>query len=128
MIVAAVPARGPFAGSVAAPPSKSHTNRALILEGIIWSAVAVLCTTLLARAWFGRACGLVAGALLACTVGFWGYGEVAYPYVALAGETALLAWLANATLQGQRSRVVWMGLAWGISAGVRWDWSHFGCW
>jgi hypothetical protein len=96
-------------------------NRALILEGIVWSAIAVLCTVLLARAWFGRSLGLLAGLLLACTVGFWGYGEVAYPYVALAGETALLAWLANSTLAGHRTRVVWMGVAWAISAGVRWD-------
>jgi 3-phosphoshikimate 1-carboxyvinyltransferase len=34
MIVSAVPARGPFTGSVAAPPSKSHTNRALILAAL----------------------------------------------------------------------------------------------
>jgi hypothetical protein len=100
-------------------------NRALILEGIAWSAIAVVCTTLLARAWFGRAVGLLAGLLLACTVGFWGYGEVAYPYVALAGETALLAWLANGTLAGRRSRVVWMGLAWAVSLGVRWDGAVF---
>src|SRR5205807_5131097 len=39
-------------------------NRALILEGIIWSAVAVACTTLLARALFGRALGLLSGILL----------------------------------------------------------------
>src|SRR5207302_6103247 len=63
-------------------------NRSLILEGIAWSAIAVVCTIGLARAMFGKGAALLAGALLLCTVGFWGYGEVAYPYVALAGETA----------------------------------------
>src|SRR5262249_30776899 len=58
-------------------------NRALILEGVVWSAIAVGCTVVLARAMFGRGVGLLAGLLLVCTVGFWGYGEVAYPYVAL---------------------------------------------
>ena len=66
-------------------------NRSLVLEGILWSALAVGMTTLLARAMFGRGVGLLAGTLLLLTVGFWGYGEVAYPYVALAGETATLA-------------------------------------
>ena len=65
--------------------------------------------------------GLLAGLLLACTVGFWGYGEVAYPYVALAGETATLAWLAHSTLAGRRGHVVWLGCAWAVAAGVRWD-------
>src|SRR5205823_5300920 len=32
-----------------------------------------------------------------------------------------LAWLAHGVLQGKRQRVVWLGLAWGVSLGVRWD-------
>jgi hypothetical protein len=99
----------------------NDANRALIAEGIAWSVLAVLCTAALGKALFGRAMGLLAAALLVFTVGFWGYGEVAYPYVALAGETVVLAWLAFGTLQGDRRRVLWLGLAWGISAGVRWD-------
>ena len=70
---------------------------------------------------FGRAPGSWPGSLLVCTVGFWGYGEVAYPYVALAGETASLAWLAHAVLAGRGRLIVLLGLVWGISAGVRWD-------
>src|SRR5262249_18853602 len=96
-------------------------NRGLILEGILWSGVAGFATTVLARVFFGRGAGLLAGGLLVCTVGFWGYGEVAYPYVALAGETALLAWLAQSALSGNSRGVVWFGAVWGISAGVRWD-------
>jgi hypothetical protein len=96
-------------------------NRSLILEGIAWSAVAVAATIGLARSMFGRTAGLLAGVLLLCTVGFWGYGEVAYPYVALAGETAALAWLAHSVLAGHKRLIVVLGLIWAVSAGVRWD-------
>lgn len=96
-------------------------NRSLVLEGIIWSALATACTIMLGRALFGRAAGLLAGLLLVTTVGFWGYGEVAYPYVALAGETATLALLAHMVMAGRGRFIVLFGLVWGISAGVRWD-------
>ncbi len=96
-------------------------NRSLILEGITWSAVAVACTLGLARAMFGKTAALLAGLLLVCTVGFWGYGEVAYPYVALAGETAALAWLAHSVLAGRQRLILAMAVMWAISAGVRWD-------
>src|SRR5262249_43771150 len=84
-------------------------NRALVLEGILWSAVAVGCTTILGRQLFGRTTGLVSGVLLLATVGFWGYAEVAYPYVALAGETAALALLTWMVLSGRRRAMI--GLA-----------------
>ena len=42
-------------------------NRSLVLEGILWSALAVGMTTLLARAMFGRGVGLLAGTLLLLT-------------------------------------------------------------
>ncbi|MGI9149519.1 MAG: glycosyltransferase family 39 protein [Chloroflexota bacterium] len=96
-------------------------NRSLVLEGVLWSALATACTIGLGRALFGRTVGLLAGLLLVCTVGFWGYGEVAYPYVALAGETATLAFLAHAVITGRARLILVLGLAWGISAGVRWD-------
>ena len=100
-------------------------NRALVIEGLLWSAVAVGCTTLLGRALFGRALGLLAGVLLLCTVGFWGYGEVAYPYVALAGETASLALLTHAILGGREKLLIALGAVWAISLGVRWDGAVF---
>jgi hypothetical protein len=96
-------------------------NRALILEGVAWSAVAVACTIALGRAIFGRTVGLLAGLLLLCTVGFWGYAEVAYPYVALAGETAALALLTYLVLAGRQRLVLALALVWAVSAGVRWD-------
>src|SRR5262249_25421282 len=96
-------------------------NRALVLEGILWSAVAVACTTLLGRAMFGRTVGLLGGLLLFATVGFWGYGEVAYPYVALAGETSALALLAHEVIAGRRRLVLLLAVVWAVSLGVRWD-------
>jgi len=41
VIVAAVPARGPFRGAVAVPPSKSFTNRALVLAALAGHPVAI---------------------------------------------------------------------------------------
>jgi hypothetical protein len=99
----------------------NDANRALIVEGILWSAVAVGCTTLLGRAMFGRSVGLLGGLLLFATVGFWGYGEVAYPYVALAGETAALALLAHSVLSGKHSAILVLAVVWAVSLGVRWD-------
>ncbi|MBV9170477.1 MAG: glycosyltransferase family 39 protein, partial [Chloroflexi bacterium] len=96
-------------------------NRALVLEGVLWSAIGVAFAMLLGRAMFGRALGLLAGVLLTFTVGFWGYGEVAYPYVALAGESALLAFLAHSIISGRRRLALVLGVAWAICAGVRWD-------
>jgi hypothetical protein len=100
-------------------------NRSLVLEGIAWSAIAVASTIALARAMFGRALALLAGLLLVCTVGFWGYGEVAYPYVALAGETATLALLAHSILAGRHRLAIALALVWAISLGVRWDGAVF---
>ena len=100
-------------------------NRSLVVESIAWATLAVACTIVLGSRLFGRTAGLLAGFLLCFTVGFWGYSEVAYPYVALAGETASLALLAQLTLAGRRRVVVLMGLAWAVAAGVRWDAAAF---
>ncbi|HEX8967366.1 MAG TPA: hypothetical protein VF937_05765, partial [Chloroflexota bacterium] len=79
----------------------------------------------LARALFGRLAGLLAGLLLLCTVGFWGYAEVAYPYVALAGETAALALLSHLVIAGRARWVLGLALVWAVSFGVRWDGAIF---
>ncbi len=100
-------------------------NRSLVLEGILLSALAVASTALLAQAMFGRAAGLLAGVLLLFTVGFWGYGEVAYPYVGLAAEISTLALLAHAMMAGWRQLAVPLGLAVGVAAGIRWDGAAF---
>lgn len=101
-------------------------NRALVLLSVILSCIAVASTRAVAAALFGRGVGLLAGLLLLFTVGFWGYGEVAYPYVALAAETSTIAYLAHRVLAGHRRSVVWLALAAAISLGVRWDGAVFG--
>jgi hypothetical protein len=103
----------------------NDANRALVLESIAWAMLAVACTIVLGARLYGRTSGLLAGFLLCFTVGFWGYSEVAYPYVALAGETASLALLAHLTLAGHRRLVVPLGVAWAFAAGVRWDGAVF---
>jgi hypothetical protein len=70
---------------------------------------------------FGPTVGLLGGLLLFATVGFWGYGEVAYPYVALAGETAALALLAHQVIAGKCNYMLPLAAVWAISLGVRWD-------
>ena len=99
----------------------NDANRSLVVESIAWSTLAVGCTVVLGQRLFGRTAGLLAGVLLAFTVGFWGYGEVAYPYAALSGETAVLALLAHVALGGRERAAVWLGAAWAFAAGVRWD-------
>jgi hypothetical protein len=103
----------------------NNANRALVVESIAWAMLAVACTIGLGTRLYGRPIGLLAGFLLCFTVGFWGYSEVAYPYVALAGETASLALLAHLTLAGRRRLVVPLGMAWAFAAGVRWDGAVF---
>ncbi len=101
-------------------------NRALVFEGVLLSAVAVGCTVGVARALYGRTAGLLAGLLLLFTVGFWGYGEVAYPYVGLAAELASLALLAHGTLAGHRRLALALGAVWALALGIRWDGAVFG--
>jgi Dolichyl-phosphate-mannose-protein mannosyltransferase len=96
-------------------------NQALIIEGIAWSAIAVACTCVLSKRLYGQTTGLLSGLLLVATVGFWGYGEVAYPYVALAGETAALALLTHLVIAGKPAWTIALGAVWAISLGVRWD-------
>lgn len=100
-------------------------NRSLVLEGILLGAVGLASTLLLGRALFGRAVGLTAGVLLLFTVGFWGYAEVAYAYVGLAAEMALLALLAEQVIAGRERLVLALGAAWAVSLGIRWDGAIF---
>lgn len=100
-------------------------NRALVLLSILLSMVAVVSTVYLAGALYGRGACLLAGLLLLFTVGFWGYGEVAYAYVGLAAEGAALALLAHGAIAGRRWLVVPLGLGMGVAAGIRWDGAIF---
>ena len=96
-------------------------NTSLVLLSMLAAAGAVALTYLLGRALFGARVGLVAGLLLAFSVGFWGYSEVAYPYTSLAFWLVAGAALCHAALQGRRGLALPLGLALGAAAGFRWD-------
>ena len=96
-------------------------NRALVLVGIVLSAVAVAATHRLAVAQHGGATGLAAALLLLFSTGFWGYGEVAYPYTALAGFGAWIALVSYRLRHGSTLLAGLSGLLVGVAAGFRWD-------
>ena len=96
-------------------------NRSLVAVGILLSAVAVAATHRLAVAQHGGAVGLMAALLLLCSTGFWGYGEVAYPYTALAGFAAWIALVAHRLRSGSDRLATLSGALVGVGAGFRWD-------
>jgi hypothetical protein len=96
-------------------------NRALVVVGIAASAVAVAATHRLAIALFGGGIGLGAALLLLVSPGFWGYGLVAYPYVALAGFAAWIALVTHRLRPGSDRLAGLSGVLVGVAAGFRWD-------
>src|SRR5581483_7154592 len=76
-------------------------NASLVLLSTLAGAGAVVLTFLLAADLYGFRTGAAAGLLLAFTVGFWGYSEVAYPYTCLAFWLVAGAWLCQRLLQGR---------------------------
>lgn len=77
-------------------------NLSLVIESIAFSGLGVAALYLLGRHLFDRRTGLTAALLLFSSVSFWSYGEIAFPYVALAFFSALLALIAaSAKLFGQ---------------------------
>lgn len=96
-------------------------NAGLVAISIAASALAVGLLTLLGARLYGVEVGAVAGVVLMLMVGFWGYGEVAYPYTALAALSVLLATTAYAIRAGRTNWVVPSGALLALAAGVRWD-------
>lgn len=98
-------------------------NASLVWLSILGAAVAVAATYQLGlRLWRSPAYGLVAAVLLMTAVGFWGYSEVAYPYVFLACFTALgaLGFLALRRAPALVAALV-SGVGLGLMLGVRSD-------
>lgn len=96
-------------------------NASFVYISIAASGLAVAALFLLASRMYDPWTGFVSAILLAVSVGFWGYGEVAYPYTALALFEILMAWLCYLMWQGNRSVVVLSGLVLGIAGGIRQD-------
>jgi hypothetical protein len=96
-------------------------NRGLVAVSILASALAVGATHRLAVAQHGAAVGLGAALLLLFSTGFWGYGEVAYPYTTLAGFAALIGLVTHRLSGGSDRMALGSGVIFGIAAGFRWD-------
>ncbi len=96
-------------------------NASFVYISIVASGLAVGVLFLLTSRMYDRWTGFVAAVLLAVSVGFWGYGEVAYPYTSLALFEILMAWLCYLMWQGNRSVAVLSGLVLGVAGGIRQD-------
>jgi len=96
-------------------------NASYVAVSVAASAGAVAVLFLLATRMYDPWVGLASAVLLGASVGFWGYGEVAYPYTCLAFLGTLIAWLSFLMWQGERWPAVLSGLLLGLAAGVRED-------
>jgi hypothetical protein len=96
-------------------------NASYVYISIAASAGAVAALFLLGSRMYDPWVGLASAAILGASVGFWGYGEVAYPYTFLAFFGTSMAWLCYLMWQGHRSVAVLSGLVLGIAGGVRED-------
>ena len=96
-------------------------NASYVAISVFSSAAAVALLFLLASQLYSPWVGLASALILGASVGFWGYGEVAYPYTSLAFFGTLVAWLCYLMWQGHRWPAVLSGLVLGIAGGVRPD-------
>ena len=96
-------------------------NASFVYISIAASGLAVAALFLLASRMYDPWTGFVSAILLAVSVGFWGYGEVAYPYTSLALFEILMAWLCYLMWQGNRTVAILSGLVLGIAGGIRQD-------
>lgn len=100
-------------------------NASYVSISVAASGGAVAFLFLLATRMYGPMVGLAAAILLGATVGFWGYGEVTYPYTSLSLFGTLVALLCYLMWQGHRWPAVLTGLVLGLAMGVRQDTAVF---
>ncbi len=96
-------------------------NASLVAESILFSALAVVTLYFLGSALFDRRTGFIAALLLAGSVTFWTYGEVALSYTTLAFFSSLAALLAYRTLRGETRLILPLALVYSLAGGFRPD-------
>lgn len=96
-------------------------NLSFVVISVAASALAVGVLYLFATHLYDTWVGFISALLMMVSVGFWGYGEVAYPYTFLALFGVVVAWMCWAMWQGHRSLAILSGLILGISGGIRQD-------
>ncbi len=94
-------------------------NAAMVWISAFFAGASVAMLYLLGRTMFSRAVGLAAAALLATSLSFWVYSEVAYPYTLLAFLSTALAALIYKTWEGKSAWVLPAALVLGLAAGFR---------
>ncbi len=92
-------------------------NAALVTVSVLLEVVAVVALYRFASLVFSEGAGLAAGLLLAASVSFWSYGEVALAYPALAAFGALTAYFAYQTAFLERPRLFACALTYAIGTG-----------
>lgn len=100
-------------------------NTALQAESILLQVVAVVTIYRFGVLLFSPRAGLAAGLLLAASVTFWSYGEIALAYPALAAFSALTAYFAYQTAFWERDRLYACAIAYAIGSGFRPDLALF---
>lgn len=98
-----------------------EANSALVLESMIASALAVVALMVLGQTMFSRSTGLIASLLLAGSVTFWSYGELALTYTFLALFSSAAALFAYQTIFLGKDRGIHLALAYSIGSGFRPD-------
>lgn len=96
-------------------------NAAMVWVSILAGAAAVVALYALGRRMFGRPVGLAAALLLATSLSFWAYSEVAYPYTLLAFLSIFIAALIYRAREGESRFVLPAALALGLASGFRQD-------
>lgn len=106
-------------------PLTGDANAALVLAAVALEALSVVALYLLGTAMAGRLGGLAAALLLAASVTFWTYGEVALAYPALSGFGTLFALFAYQTLVQGKDRLLPAAAAYTAGTGFRPDLALF---
>lgn len=101
------------------------TNAALVLVSLLLEVLAVAAMYTFGAALYSPRAGLVAALLLAGSVTFWSYGEVALAYPALAAFSLLTAYYAYQTTVLGKDRLLPCALSYALGSGFRPDLALF---
>lgn len=96
-------------------------NASMVWISVFFAAAAVAALYWLGMTLFNRSVGVVAGLLLATSISFWAYSEVAYPYTLLCFLSIIVAGAIYRLWEGKSGWALPAALALGIASGFRQD-------
>ncbi|MBM2826848.1 MAG: glycosyl transferase, partial [Dehalococcoidia bacterium] len=97
----------------------NDANASMVMESLLMSALGVAALFLLGKIMYSPQVGLIAALLLASSVTFWTYGEVALAYTALAPFSTLAALYTYKTIILGQNRLIPLVLCYAIAGGFR---------